>query len=87
MVALNIVLVLSLIHILKLIHDSDNVACFGTQFSHSVALHFQTDLLMLEKFTMAYIEQTSPVSYTHLLGHIKAVHFCQFFLSVRLKST
>ena len=42
--------------VLKLIHDSDNVAFFGTQFSHSVALHFQTDLLMLEKFTMAYME-------------------------------
>ena len=30
--------------VLKLIHDSDNVAFFGTQFSHSVALHFQTGL-------------------------------------------
>ena len=47
--------------VLKLIHDSDNVAFFGTQFSHSVALHFQTDLLMLEKFTMAYMEQTSQL--------------------------
>ena len=42
--------------ILKLIHDSDSVAFFGTQFSHSAGLHFQTDLLMLEKFTMAYME-------------------------------
>ena len=40
---------------LKLIHDSDSVA-FGTQFSQSAALHFQTDLLMLEKFTMAYLD-------------------------------
>ena len=47
--------------ILKLIHDSDSVAFFGTQFSHSVALHFQTDLLMLEKFTMAYMEQTNQL--------------------------
>ena len=31
---------------LKLIHDSDNVSFFGTQFSHSAALHFQTDLMM-----------------------------------------
>ena len=42
--------------VLKLIHNSENVAFFGTQFSHSAALHFQTDLLMLEKFTMAYME-------------------------------
>lgn len=42
--------------VLKLIHDSDSIAFFGTQFSHSAALHFQTDLLMLEKFTMAYME-------------------------------
>lgn len=42
--------------VLKAIHDSDSVAFFGMQFSHSAALHFQTDLLMLEKFTMAYIE-------------------------------
>jgi DNA-binding MurR/RpiR family transcriptional regulator len=42
--------------ILKLIHDSDSIAFFGTQFSHSAALHLQTDLLMLEKFTMAYME-------------------------------
>lgn len=42
--------------VLKLIHDSDSVAFFGTQFSQSAALHFQTDLLMLEKFTMAYMD-------------------------------
>ena len=47
--------------VIQLIHDSDNVAFFGTQFSHSVALHFQTDLLMLEKFTMAYMEQTNQL--------------------------
>ena len=42
--------------VLQIIHDSDSVAFFGTQFSHSAALHFQADLLMLEKFTMAYME-------------------------------
>lgn len=42
--------------VLELIHDSDSIAFFGTQFSHSAALHFQTDLLMLEKFTMAYMD-------------------------------
>ena len=42
--------------VLQAIHDSDSVAFFGTQFSHSAALHFQTDLLMLEKVTMAYME-------------------------------
>ena len=43
---------------LKLIHDCDSVAFFGTQFSQSAALHFQTDLLMLEKFTMAYMDSS-----------------------------
>ena len=43
---------------LKLIHDSPTVAFFGTQFSQSAALHFQTDLLMLEKFTMAYMDSS-----------------------------
>lgn len=43
---------------LELIHDSDSVAFFGTQFSQSAALHFQTDLLMLEKFTMAYMDSS-----------------------------
>lgn len=47
--------------VLKLIHDSESVAFFGTQFSHSAALHFQTDLLMLEKFTMAYMEAQRQV--------------------------
>lgn len=42
--------------VLKLIHDSDNVYFFGTQFSHSAALHLQADLLMLDKFTIAYID-------------------------------
>lgn len=41
---------------LELIHQSHSVAFFGTQFSQSAALHFQTDLLMLEKFTMAYMD-------------------------------
>lgn len=44
--------------VLQLIHDSDSVAFFGTQFSQSAALHFQTDLLMLEKFTMAYMDSS-----------------------------
>lgn len=44
--------------ILKLIHDSESVAFFGTQFSQSAALHLQTDLLMLEKFTMAYMDSS-----------------------------
>ncbi len=41
---------------LKLIHDSKNIAFFGTQFSHSAALHFQTDLMMLDKFSIAYMD-------------------------------
>lgn len=41
---------------LKLIHESSTVAFFGTQFSHSAALHLQTDLLMLEKFTLAHMD-------------------------------
>ena len=43
---------------LKLIHDSQSVVFFGTQFSQSAAMHFQTDLLMLEKFTMAYMDSS-----------------------------
>ncbi|MGN1182301.1 MAG: MurR/RpiR family transcriptional regulator [Faecalibacillus sp.] len=42
--------------VLKQIHDSENVAFFGIHFSQSAALHFQTDLLMLGKFTTAYLE-------------------------------
>lgn len=42
--------------VLKLIHDSPHVTFFGTEFSQSVALHFQTDLLMLEKYTTAYVD-------------------------------
>lgn len=41
---------------LRLIHDQPTVAFFGTQFSHSAALHFQTDLMMLDKFTIAYMD-------------------------------
>ncbi|MDD8049009.1 MAG: MurR/RpiR family transcriptional regulator [Thomasclavelia sp.] len=48
--------------VLRSIHDSDNVCFFGTQFSHSAALHFQTDLLMLEKFSSAYMEQETQMS-------------------------
>lgn len=44
--------------VLQEIHDTDTIVFFGTQFSHSAALHLQTDLLMLEKFTVAYIENT-----------------------------
>ncbi len=42
--------------VLKLIHDMKNVYFFGTQFSHSAALHLQADLLMMDKFTIAYID-------------------------------
>jgi DNA-binding MurR/RpiR family transcriptional regulator len=45
-------------NVLKLIHDSDTVAFFGSQFSQSAALHFQTDLLMLEKFSVAYMDSS-----------------------------
>lgn len=48
-------------NVLQAIHDSESVAFFGTQFSHSAALHFQTDLLMLEKFTMAYMETEQQI--------------------------
>ncbi len=44
--------------VLKLIHDCESVAFFGTQFSQSAAMHFQTDLLMLEKFAMAYMDSS-----------------------------
>lgn len=40
--------------VLKLIHDAPNVYFFGTHFSHSAAVHLQTDLMMLEKFSLAY---------------------------------
>lgn len=42
--------------VLRQIHDSENVSFFGIHFSQSAALHFQTDLLMLGKFTTAYME-------------------------------
>lgn len=42
--------------VLHLIHDHDEVAFFGTQFSTSAAILLQTDLLMLEKFTIAYMD-------------------------------
>ncbi len=41
---------------LELIHQSQNIVFFGTQFSQSAAMHFQTDLLMLEKFSIAYMD-------------------------------
>lgn len=41
---------------LALIHDMETVAFFGTQFSHSAALNFQTDLMMLDKFSIAYMD-------------------------------
>ena len=53
--------------VLQAIHDSDSVAFFGTQFSHSAALHFQTDLLMLEKFTMAYMETERQIDCARLM--------------------
>lgn len=42
--------------VLHLIHETENVVLFGTQFSNSAAVNFQTDLLMLEKFTVAYMD-------------------------------
>ncbi|MGX8680040.1 MAG: MurR/RpiR family transcriptional regulator [bacterium] len=42
--------------VLRLIHDSEKVVMFGTHFSNSAAVNFQTDLLMLEKFTYAYMD-------------------------------
>ncbi len=42
--------------VLHLIYISKNVALFGTQFSHSAAIHLQTDLLMLEKFVVAHMD-------------------------------
>lgn len=42
--------------VLHLIHDHEEVAFFGTQFSTSAAILLQTDLLMLEKFTIAYMD-------------------------------
>ncbi len=42
--------------VLRLIHDTKEIALFGTQFSNSAAIHFQTDLLMLEKFSLAYMD-------------------------------
>lgn len=47
--------------VIKDIHDCETVAFFGMQFSHSAALHFQTDLLMLEKFTIAYMETSRQI--------------------------
>ncbi len=47
--------------VLELIHRSDDVVFFGTQFSHSAALHLQTDLLMLEKFTVAHMDTNRQV--------------------------
>ncbi len=46
----------SIDQVLNLIHDTENVYFFGTQFSNSAAIHFQTDLLMLEKYTYAYMD-------------------------------
>lgn len=42
--------------VLYMIHDAKDIAFFGTQFSNSIAVHFQTDLLMLEKFSVAYMD-------------------------------
>jgi len=41
---------------LKIIYNSDDVVFFGSQFSQSAALHFQTDLMMMEKFSVAYMD-------------------------------
>lgn len=53
--------------ILKLIHDYKKVYFFGTQFSHSAALHLQADLLMLDKFTIAYIDYEKQLESTKYL--------------------
>lgn len=42
--------------VLNLIYSSNKTAFFGSQFSHSAALHLQADLLMLDKFTLAPID-------------------------------
>ena len=71
--------------ILKLIHDSESVAFFGTQFSQSAALHLQTDLLMLEKFTMAYMDSSRQLECAKQLNQssvaiIMTVNGCQVVL-------
>lgn len=42
--------------ILHMIHQASQVAFFGTQFSQSAAMHFQTDLMMLGKFAISYLD-------------------------------
>ena len=53
--------------VLAYIHDYDNVVFFGTQFSQSAALHFQTDLLMLEKYTICYLDVARQEEYAKTL--------------------
>lgn len=53
---------------LKLIHDCNTVAFFGTQFSHSAAIHLQTDLLILEKFTLAHMDFQKQLDCAKTLG-------------------
>lgn len=46
---------------LKYIKESKKTVFFGSQFSHSAALHLQADMLMLGKFTLAYMDYTKQV--------------------------
>jgi Transcriptional regulators len=41
---------------LKVIYQSEDIVFFGSQFSHSAALHLQTDLMMVNKFSVAYMD-------------------------------
>lgn len=47
--------------VLRYIKESEKVVFFGSQFSHSAALHLQADLLMLNKFTIAYIDYEKQI--------------------------
>lgn len=48
-------------NVLHFIKEGKKVVFFGSQFSHSAALHLQADLLMLGKFTIAYIDSEKQI--------------------------
>ncbi|MFQ6861555.1 MAG: MurR/RpiR family transcriptional regulator [Beduini sp.] len=48
-------------NVLRYIKEGKKVVFFGSQFSHSAALHLQADLLMLGKFTIAYIDYEKQI--------------------------
>lgn len=48
-------------NVLYYIKNADKVVFFGSQFSHSAALHLQADLLMLGKFTIAYMDYEKQI--------------------------